>query len=392
MVNCRHVGITLAVAQMLIACGLQGTGKSHAAALLRETVHLLLPGLGRMEAPGKTISFEVDFNKGHTRRCSLSGIYPNPYPAHRQKLKSIFDFDQVAAFPQIDVLVMPGQTARYRKEFQEVYGEEHERFNLMEMGFDPHEMGSQHYGLLLPIGTKGNGEVQTQGRALLDAIIGNLGLGRHPDVILAELKKAKFPGVNQAAFMAQFQLLRELTTPGQYMIDRLKGKNPLVSLMESKVLGPRRLLSVEVCIMAALSAVFRDGSDPLRLFILHELGKQALHEVVAPYLIECAAEVRHNTCSYFLETQQAGFLPKALVALCTGILQSKTTSQADYRILQDLFYAFQHVPFHEIANLLPGSAYVGFHHANDPQYRDRAFRTEYRPTATWAGGETRSAV
>ncbi len=53
---------------------------------------------------------EVDFNKGATRRCSLSGIYPSPYPEHRQQLKSIFNYDQVASFPQIDVMVMPKTT------------------------------------------------------------------------------------------------------------------------------------------------------------------------------------------------------------------------------------------------------------------------------------------
>ena len=80
------------------------------------------------------------------------------------------------------------------------------------------------------------------------------------------------------------------------------------------------------------------------------------------------------------------------MALCTGILQCKTTSQVDYRILQELFYAFQHVPFHQIANLVAGWAYLGFHNANDPQFRDRAFLAHLRATATWAGGETLSAV
>ena len=158
--------------------------------------------------------------------------------------------------------------------------------------------------------------------------------------------------------------------------------------MESRYLGPRRLLSLEVAVMAALSAILRDGSNPLRWFIMHELGKQALHEVVAPYLIERAAEVRHNVCSYYLETQQTSFLPKELVALCTGILQCKTTNQQDYQLLQQLFYAFQGIPFKHVAELVPGCAFLGFQHASDAMFRNQAFWTQLRATATWAGGET----
>ena len=258
---------------MLIACGLQGTGKTQGAVLLREIIHLLMPGLGVMLEPGKSCSFEVDFNKGQTRRCSLSGIYPSPYPEHRQQLKDRFDFDKMASFPQIDVMVLPGTADLYRKEFQQTYDEEHERLKLFEMGFDPSEMGSLFYRLMLPIGTKGNGQARTQARSLIESIIGNLGVGCHPDRILEEFIKAKFPGVNQPAFRAQFKLIKDLTTPGQYMIDRMNSKNPLVTLMESRVLGPDRILSLEVAIMSALSAILRDGSNPLRWFFNARAGE-----------------------------------------------------------------------------------------------------------------------
>ncbi len=64
-------------------------------------------------------------------------------------------------------------------------------------------------------------------------------------------------------------------TPGRYLIDRLNSINPLVILLESRVLGPDRVLSLEVALMAALSEILRDGSNPLRYFFLHELGKHA---------------------------------------------------------------------------------------------------------------------
>ena len=260
------------------------------------------------------------------------------------------------------------------------------------MGFDPSEEDSLFYRLMLPIGTRGNGQAHTQARSLLDSIIGNMGLGCHPEKLFAEFIRAKFPGVNEPAFRAQFKLIKDITTPGQYMIDRLSGNAPLVGLMESRYLGPNRLLSLEVAIMSALSAILRDGSNPLRWFFMHELGKQALHEVVAPYLIERAAEVRHNVCSYYLETQQTSFLPKELVALCTGILQCKTTNQQDYQLLQQLFYAFQGIPFKHVAELVPGCAFLGFQHASDAMFRNQAFWTQLRATATWAGGETVSLV
>ncbi len=36
--------------------------------------------------------------------------------------------------------------------------------------------------------------------------------------------------------------------------------------------------------------------------------------------------------------------------------------------------------------------YLGFQQASDPQFRNRAFFTQLRATATWAGGETVSLV
>lgn len=89
---------------------------------------------------------------------------------------------------------------------------------------------------------------------------------------------------------------------------------------------------------------------------------------------------------------QISFLPRAYVAMASGIIVYRLTNEEDYRRIQALWASFRKIPFDEIANLPDGVAYVAFHHVSDPKLRGKAFKVRLRPTATWAGGETLSAV
>src|SRR5207253_2891293 len=66
----HSVSGTLSHAQFWISSGTQDSGKTHGTRVVRENVHF-------QREPGRTISFETDFNKGETRRTSLCGLWPN---------------------------------------------------------------------------------------------------------------------------------------------------------------------------------------------------------------------------------------------------------------------------------------------------------------------------
>jgi hypothetical protein len=285
-------------------------------------------------------------------------------------------------------VVLPGQKAAFEARYPHL-GER--GLVVHELGFHPEEQGSLFYRMMLSVGTQGNGKVRTQGRTLIEGIIGNLGPGRDPQRILQELEQAKFKGLNEKAVREQMKLIERVTTREEHLRDHLLKDAPLLFVLESKDHGPEQMLPLEVAIMATLSGVLRDGSNPLRWMILHEMVKQGLHEVVAPYLIENAAQIRHGMVSYYLETQTLDRLPSQVVALATGLLQFYTGNQEDYERARRLFSAFMEVLYREIKELPKGSLYLGFNRASDPRYRSRAFRMEGRPSATWAGGESMSA-
>ena len=159
-------------------------------------------------------------------------------------------------------------------------------------------------------------------------------------------------------------------------------------ILESRDVGPNCLLPLEVAMFSAFSGVLRDGTNPLRWIIVHEMVKQGLHELVAPYLVESGTDVRHFMTSYLFETQKISFLPTALVGLATGIIHFKGIDQQDYRRLQELFCAFQHLPFKYISELPDGVAFMAFLKVSDPQLANRVIKVYFRPSATWAGGET----
>jgi hypothetical protein len=339
----------------------------------------------------RTISFEVDFRQGQTRRSSLCGILPNPYVNQRQYLRDRFGFSSLLHYAYINVLVLKGRVEATREYLQETYPNDHERFRVYEIGFDTSEQTNQFYHLLLPFGTEANGKVRTQGRMHVDSVIGYRGMGNHPSLLLEDMLKAKLPGVNEAALRAQMKFIIDHTTPGRPLNDILLDPWPIVVLLESRFLGPGHLIPLEVAIMAALSEELRDGTNPLRWYFLHEMGKQGMHEVVEPYLLDGAANLRHQMCSYYIETQQIGWLPRSLISPATGILQFKGASLQDYKLLQELYYGFD-VPFRHIAELQPGQAIAVLRRASNPAYAGRGLHIYLRPTVTWAGGETLAAV
>ena len=388
----RPVAVTQATGQVVIAAGTQGSGKTQVGVLASEGCHLALPGLSRLVRLCRSIVFLIDYNRGHTRHQHLCGLQPNPYPQHWQYLRdhySIGFLPHQAAFPRMKVLCLPGTAARYRDR----YAKECERgLSFHEIGFDPSEQGSFFYRLLLSAGCEPGGRYRTQWRAALDSMIGYLGEGCDPDRLLHEFRKARLPGAKVEAVRTQLRLIKDLTRPGEPLIDHLREAVPIVVLLESAHLGPQMILPLEVAMIGALSRPLPDGEDPLRWFILNELGKQGAVPVVWEFLKEAAAEVRHRPCSFFLETQLISSLPPDVVALATGLLHFKGTSLADYRKVQDLFCEFREVPFPLIAAQERGMAYGAFRRATDPSFTLKAQPMIIRPSAIWAGGETVSAV
>ncbi len=380
---------TQSSAQTVILVGAVGTGKTQGSTLMREGAHLPeLAGVTTMGERVRTVTLMPDCHKGQGRIPLLCGLYPNPYPEQWQVLRQVYGVrlaEALAAFPYVNIAVLPGKSQRYRERYPELV--EAGRFRLHEIGFHQEEQTAFFYRLLLSVGTEGGGKVRTQSRAVLDSIIANLGVGRDPERVLAEFKRAKLQGVG--AVSEQIKFIRLLTSKnGRHLIDFLEDPMPWAVLLESEDLGPGQILPLEIAMLAALSKRLRSGGNPLRWYIFHEMVKQLLHDIVAPYLIERGAEVRHDVCSHLFETQEIQFMPKALVSLATGIIHSRGVSPEDYHRVQALFQSFRGVPFPVIGGLPDREAYFGFQRVSDPLLRGRAFRVRLRPSAVWAGGET----
>ena len=201
------IAVTQSLSQFIIANGQQGVGKTQGAMIMREGSYLELPGLTVMKQPNRTIEHLVDFHRGETRLASLCGLYCNPYSAQWQILADRFGVNFTrdrARFPRMNAGVMPGRLAYYKEKYAEFV----ERgLNFFEIGIHPEEQSSLFYRLLLSVGTGGNGQVRTQRRAVLDSIIGNLGMGRDPDAILKEMERAKFTGFSEHAVRSEMKFI-----------------------------------------------------------------------------------------------------------------------------------------------------------------------------------------
>ena len=200
------------------------------------------------------------------------------------------------------------------------------------------------------------------------------------------MARAKIIGAT--GYQLQMKFIRRITTPDEWLIDRLEDPSPLVVLLESRDFGPDCILPLEVTTWATFCGRLRNGTNPHRIIMVPEVAKQGMHEIVAPFMIENSAEVRHGVVSWYIETQQISFLPDALVGLATGILHFKGVNQKDYRRVQELFCAYQQLPFRYISELPDGVAFMAFLNVSDPALCNRVIKVILRPSATWAGGET----
>ena len=249
---------------------------------------------------------------------------------------------------------MPDASKRLRQAYPELC----ERgLSFHEITFHPQEQTSLFYRLMLSMGTEGNGKPRTQARTIVDAVIGNLGMGRTPERVLQELKQAKIIG--ETGYRLQMQFIKRITSKnGEFLIDHLIDPSPLIVILESRDFGPDCLLPLEVAMWAVLMGPLRNGTHPHRWILVPEVAKQGMNEIVAPFMIENSAEVRHGVVSWYIETQQLSFLPDALIGLATGIIHFKSVNQKDYRRVQELFCAFQKLPFRYISELPVGVGFI----------------------------------
>ena len=323
-----------------------------------------------------------DCHKGQGRIPLLCGLYPNPYPEQWRVLRQVYGVqfaEALAAFPYVNLAILPGTAERYRQRYPELV--EAGRIGLHEIEFAPQEQTAFFYRLLLSRGDRGQRQGADAGAERAGEHHRQPGGGAGPGAGVGGVQEGEAAGGGGGAGADQVHPAAD-QQDGRHLIDLLEDPAPLAVVLESDDLGPGLILPLEVAILSALSKRLRSGGNPLRWFIFHEMVKQLLHDIVAPYLIESGARgaargvlVLVRDAADRVHAEAAGVAgdgdraqpwgePAGLSPRC------RRCSRCSSR-----------VPFRLIGGLPDRQAYMGFQRVSDPRLRGLAFPVRLRPSA-----------
>ena len=384
----RYITLTADTPTLTLLLGGTGGGKTHAMRVKAEAAALAPPGLAQLKEEQLVVQMETDFHNGQGRRQMLSGFEPNPYLEQLEHLRAYYDvrLHTNEAYTHATLLAFPEALPALRAQYPD----------LMERGLHiaaarvhPAEVGNLGYRSILSyaIGGLGGATARPGWVTKVEALITDLGDQATAAKLLKEITPMKdIDPRSRGPLLSQLQHMKNLIVAGARLSDHMQARRPLFVLLEARYLSPDVVLPYQVVLLHALTQRF--GDDPFRWIFLDEISKLMEHPVIAAYILKLAQELRHRPVSLVMNGQRVSNLPPALLGLASVCALFHIDSPWEFKKLQEYNALFRDVSFDEARALSTGQCLIGAAQASHPLYSERARVMAYRPTLTWAGGET----
>lgn len=375
----RKIAIDLSETNTISLFGVQGGGKSYTIGTVTEMTLKQFPKVNLLPAPMASVIFHYSESMDYAPEFT-SMIYSNDEAGQLQKLKDVYGAEP----DNIEDVIMlcPVDKVEERQV-------DYPNIEIHPIAFHSTDLNVQDWMFLL----KAVGNESTyinQLRAIMRANRKNLNL--------ADLKKS----VNASPLLSTSQKAlaqQRLAFAEEYIDDSCK---------LGTLLRPGRLIIVD------LRDEFIDKDDALGLFVImlnifagvkeyqgtkfnkfivfDEAHKYMDNKDLTSTIVTAIREMRHKGVSMMIASQDPMSLPTEIIELSSIMLMHKFNSPQWVKHVQKSITQLQTLSSSDMANLVPGEAYLWATKSTDKGVTNRPMKISTRPRVTKHGGDTIKAV
>lgn len=386
LMNGAPVGVSFTTAQVMLMLGSQGFGKSHMQALLRELLHLRLPGLNRLVKELRSITLLANWELGTGNMQFLRGLDPNPSAAARARLQQEFGIEYAGnvAFLRQRLICLPGMEQHYSAGLPD----------LTERGLEVipgllHETEIVEDMAMLMNLSEGSDRPAYQ--RFIDERIGQLGPDATPARLIREVQRSKLPLSSQGILIGRLAQLLRVTSKYERFGPLIEDNVPQFVLFESAYLPRELLLPLQIALVNAVVRLLRKMGLHLWVF-LDEMVKYGYSPSMLRFLKRLAAEVRHRSVSLCCGGQTMHDLPAELLSLVTVAVLFRLASPAELRRWAESVPGYSGMRHPEVLALAMGEALIASVRSTTGRCTQRAERVQLRDALHDPVGESLAAA
>lgn len=371
----RTVALDLDGTNIISIFGVQGGGKSYTVGSVVEMATQSFAGTNILPSPLASIVFHYHGSQDYPPEF-VSMVAPNSRDDEIRTLQQEFGASP-GRLEDVLILTSPDKVPDRKVEFPSL--------RVEPILFSSSELNIRDWQFLM--GVFGDQMYMKQVTLIMRRLRPYLTLsGLRSEIELSGLNDNQKALVNtRLDFAEQFiddhYRLADVLRPGQLVIVDLR----------DELITKEEALGLFVVMLNIFANAGRDQGFN-KLIVFDEAHKYMNDDDLAGYIVEVVRQMRHQGVSVLIASQDPPSLPNAIIELSTMVILHRFNSPKWLKHVQQSITALSELQPDQMANLMPGEAYVWAAKSTDRNFMRHAVKMRFRPRLTQHGGETRTAT
>lgn len=375
----RTIAIDLSETNTISLFGVQGGGKSYTIGTISEMTLKEVSNINLLPAPMASVIFHYSESMDYAPEFT-SMIYPNDDAGQLRKLKDIYGAEPASIE---DVIILaPRDMVEQRQE-------EYPSIKVLPIEFSSKELNVQDWRFLLKA-VKNDSTYIAQLSSIMRANRRNLNLR---DLTESVEESSTMSTSQKNLAMQRLDFAREYINDDQKLSSLLKPGRLIVVDLRDEWIEKDDALGLFVIMLNIFSGVKEHNGVSFNKFIVFdEAHKYMGNKDLTQTIVTAIREMRHKGVSMMIASQDPMSLPIEIIELSSVVLMHKFNSPSWVKHVQKSITQLQSLTASDMANLVPGEAYLWATKATDKGVTNRPMKISTRPRVTKHGGDTIKAV
>ncbi|MCM1139393.1 MAG: ATP-binding protein [Muribaculum sp.] len=375
----RKIALDLSETNTISLFGVQGGGKSYTIGTVTEMTLKQFSNVNILPGPMASVIFHYSESQDYPPEFT-SMVYPNDEAGQLKKLKDVYGAE---AGKISDVIMLcPEDKVEDRQE-------EYPLLEIHPIKFHSTDLNVQDWQFLLK--AIGNDSTYiTQLKQIMKALRKNLNL----EALKENVENSELLSTSQKALAKQ-----RLSFAEEYIDDTTKlgsllrpGRLIIVDLRD-EFISEDDALGLFVIMLNVFAGVKQyEGQKFNKFIVFDEAHKYMGNKDLTSTIVTAIREMRHKGVSLMIASQDPMSLPSQIIELSSVVLLHKFNSPQWVKHIQKSITQLQSLSSSDMANLVPGEAYLWATKATDKGVTMRPMKISTRPRVTKHGGDTIKAI
>lgn len=375
----RKIALDLSETNTISLFGVQGGGKSYTIGTVTEMTLKQFSNVNLLPGPMASVIFHYSESQDYPPEFT-SMVYPNDEAGQLKKLKDVYGAE---AGKISDVIMLcPEDKVEDRQE-------EYPLLEIHPIKFHSTDLNVQDWQFLLK--AIGNDSTYiTQLKQIMKSLRKNLNL----EALKENVENSEMLSTSQKALARQ-----RLSFAEEYIDDTTKlgsllrpGRLIIVDLRD-EFISEDDALGLFVIMLNVFAGVKQyEGQKFNKFIVFDEAHKYMGNKDLTSTIVTAIREMRHKGVSLMIASQDPMSLPSQIIELSSVVLLHKFNSPQWVKHIQKSITQLQSLSSSDMANLVPGEAYLWATKATDKGVTMRPMKISTRPRVTKHGGDTIKAI